>query len=249
MKALLGILCVYSFTLIGQTKKDDTVWIGNLNRIENPGAELNSDGYPEKWSSNYYNKGEESNWVSSYGAMSHEWNHGDKMLGLPKNSGNNYFRLTVTRNDEQRKINLHQTIRLDDVQSILKTDTVMASFKVSIGSVYYNPKNCSFADVKVLFKNANGKRLDSIYVRNTPADFRDLDAGTPEAEERGFSVMHEFKTFENGIRIPVEATIGEVIVYCEFPCNKSLNKEDDVSESENANTFFFDNFFLGFYKK
>ncbi|MEY4602917.1 MAG: hypothetical protein RIT43_209 [Bacteroidota bacterium] len=249
MKKLLVIFCAFSFALFGQTKKEETAWIGTQNRIENPGAESNSDGYPNKWNSDYYNRGEESNWVSNYGAMSHEWNHGDKMLGLPKNPGNNYFRLTVTRNDEQRKINLRQNILLDDVQSILKIDTVMASFKVSIGSVYYNPANCSFAEVKVLFKSANGKTLDSIYVRKTPAEFRDLDAGTPEAEERGFSVMHEFKTFENGMRVPVEATNAEVRVYCEFPCNKSVNEEDDASDSENANTFFFDNFFLGFYRK
>lgn len=85
-KVLFLILIGISITYLGQYQKDNPIWIGKSNRITNPGAE--------------------SNWVSPHGVTSHEWNHDDKKLGLPTNPGNNYFRLTVNKYEETRKINL-----------------------------------------------------------------------------------------------------------------------------------------------
>lgn len=231
-----------------QSDPQITKWIGKPNRIANPGAEANVSSKPNFWETDFPAAGE-SNWVSSYGTTSHEWNHGDKKLGIPANAENNYFRLSVNRNQENRKINIYQKIALNDLQPSLLKDTVMAVFRVFVGSGYNTPKNCSFAEIKVLFYNPTGKVVDSIYMKRAPNEFRDLDAGTPEAEERGFNVMHEFKGFAFTRMMRADITTARVEAYCEFPCNKHLTEEDEESEGENANTFFFDNFLLGFYQK
>jgi len=78
-------------------------WIGKTNWILNPGAEANSDQRPLQWITDFPDN-KENDWVSDYGRMSHEWNHGS-LKGLPSNPGNNYFRLTVNNEPKDRKIN------------------------------------------------------------------------------------------------------------------------------------------------
>lgn len=222
-------------------------WIGKPNRIINPGAESNNAGAPLYWKSDY-TLGAESNWVSEYGVTSHEWNHGTKKLGIPKSPGNNYFRLTVNKEEEHRKINLFQSVNLDDIQVVLNSDTVMAEFHVWIGSNYTTKSNCAFTEVKVLLYDSAGIVLDSIFVRKTPGEFRDLDAGTPDAEERGFNVMHEMLCSSFTRQVPRGTRQAFVKIQCEYPCAKHMN-DDAESQGEFSNTFFFDNISLGFYQK
>jgi len=198
------------------------------------------------WKSDF-TVGGESNWVSDYGRMSHEWNHGEKKLGLPVNPGNNYFRLTVSKHEEWRKLNLFQSISLSDLQNMPQQDTVMADFQFWSGVTYPTKTNCAFAEVKVLFKDASGKTLDSIYVKRIPGEFRDLDAGTPEAEERGFTVMHEMLLTKKTHQVPRQAQTALVHLQCSFPCAKFIGEEEDETEGELSNTFFFDNLSLGFF--
>ena len=249
MKTHLTLFTFFSaFCLFGQVKSNQIAWIGKSNRILNPGAEANSDGAPLLWKSDF-TVGGESNWVSDYGRMSHEWNHGEKKLGLPVNPGNNYFRLTVSKHEETRKLNLFQSISLSDLQNMPQQDTVMADFQFWSGVTYPTKTNCAFAEVKVLFKDASGKTIDSIYVKRIPGEFRDLDAGTPEAEERGFNVMHEMQFTQKTHQVPREAQTALVHLQCSFPCAKFIGEEEDETEGELSNTFFFDNLSLGFYKK
>jgi len=249
MKTHLTLFTFFSaFCLLGQVNSNQIAWIGKSNRILNPGAEANSDGAPLLWKSDF-TVGGESNWVSDYGRMSHEWNHGEKKLGLPVNPGNNYFRLTVSKHEETRKLNLFQSISLSDLQNMPQQDTVMADFQFWTGVTYPTKTNCAFAEVKVLFKDASGKSLDSIYVKRIPGEFRDLDAGTPEAEERGFNVMHEMLLTKKTHQVPRQAQTALVHLQCSFPCAKFIGEEEDETEGELSNTFFFDNLSLGFYKK
>jgi len=249
MKTHLTLFTFFSaFCLLGQVNSNQIAWIGKSNRILNPGAEANSDGAPLLWKSDF-TVGGESNWVSDYGRMSHEWNHGEKKLGLPVNPGNNYFRLTVSKHEETRKLNLFQSISLSDLQNMPQQDTVMADFQFWSGVTYPTKTNCAFAEVKVLFKDASGKSLDSIYVKRIPGEFRDLDAGTPEAEERGFNVMHEMLLTKKTHQVPRQAQTALVHLQCSFPCAKFIGEEEDETEGELSNTFFFDNLSLGFYKK
>jgi hypothetical protein len=234
--------------MVGQTKQENPSWIGKSNRILNPGAESNNDGAPLNWKSDF-SLGAESNWVSEYGVTSHEWNHGAKKLGLPNNPGNNYFRLTVNKNEETRKLNIFQSISLGDAQIALQKDTVMADFQFWSGITYPNKTNCALAEVKVFFKDVGGKTLDSIYVKRVPSEFRDLDEGTPEAEERGFNVMHEMVLTKKTHQVPRETQTALLHIQCEFPCAKFIDEEEDETEGELSNTFFFDNLSLGFYKK
>ncbi|MEY4141459.1 MAG: hypothetical protein RL110_830, partial [Bacteroidota bacterium] len=82
MKINLALLSVCSsLCFLLQAQSQQIAWIGKSNRILNPGAEANSDGAPLQWKSDF-TVGGESNWVSDYGRMSHEWNHGEKKLGL-----------------------------------------------------------------------------------------------------------------------------------------------------------------------
>ncbi|MEY5134214.1 MAG: hypothetical protein RLZZ198_2218 [Bacteroidota bacterium] len=231
-----------------QAQKQELNWVGKSNRIVNPGAESNSSGAPLLWKTDYA-RGSESNWVSEYGVTSHEWNHGAVKAGLPTQPGANYFRLTVDKYNETRKLNIYQSIRIDDLHATLLVDTVMANFSCWIGSTYTTKTNCSFAEVKVIFKDGSGNPLDSIYIKKTPGEFRDLDAGTPEAEERGFNVMHEMKQFSLWHELPKKSKEALVFVYCEYPCEKFIEESEEESEGEHANTFFFDNFSLGFIKK
>ena len=249
MKINLALLSVCSsLCFLLQAQSQQIAWIGKSNRILNPGAEANSDGAPLLWKSDF-TVGGESNWVSDYGRMSHEWNHGEKKLGLPLNPGNNYFRLTVSKHEETRKLNLFQSISLSDLQNMPQQDTVMADFQFWSGVTYPTKTNCAFAEVKVLFKDASGKTLDSIYVKRIPGEFRDLDAGTPEAEERGFNVMHEMLLTKKTHQVPRQAQTALVHLQCSFPCAKFIGEEEDETEGELSNTFFFDNLSLGFYKK
>ena len=249
MKINLALLSVCSsLCFLLQAQSQQIAWIGKSNRILNPGAEANSDGAPLLWKSDF-TVGGESNWVSDYGRMSHEWNHGEKKLGLPVNPGNNYFRLTVSKHEETRKLNLFQSISLSDLQNMPQQDTVMADFQFWSGVTYPTKTNCAFAEVKVLFKDASGKTLDSIYVKRIPGEFRDLDAGTPEAEERGFNVMHEMLLTKKTHQVPRQAQTALVHLQCSFPCAKFIGEEEDETEGELSNTFFFDNLSLGFYKK
>ena len=249
MKINLALLSVCSsLCFLLQAQSQQIAWIGKSNSILNPGAEANSDGTPLQWKSDF-TMGAESNWVSDYGRTSHEWNHGEKKLGLPTNPGNNYFRLTVNKYEETRKLNLFQSISLSDLQNALQNDTVIAQFQFWSGVTYPTKTNCAFAEVKVLFKDASGKTLDSIYVKRIPGEFRDLDAGTPEAEERGFNVMHEMLLTKKTHQVPREAQSALVHLQCSFPCAKFIGEEEDETEGELSNTFFFDNLSLGFYKK
>jgi hypothetical protein len=243
----ISLLLLFPLSLMSQKDKSNS-WIGNQNRILNPGAELNSEGQPLYWKSDYV-FGSESNWVSPYGVTSHEWNHGEKKLGLAPNSGNNYFRLTVTKHDETRKINLFQIIPLSDIQKRFLIDTIMAKFNFAVASNYNTKTNCSFTKVSLSFLDENGTSLDSINFKKIPSEFRDLDEGTTEAMERGFNVMHEFINQEKSVLVPKKTVSAKVEIYCEFPCNVNQNEENEEIESENSNTFFFDNFFLGFYVK
>ena len=247
MKINLALLSVCSsLCFLLQAQSQQIAWIGKSNRILNPGAEANSDGAPLLWKSDF-TVGGESNWVSDYGRMSHEWNHGEKKLGLPVNPGNNYFRLTVSKHEEWRKLNLFQSISLSDLQNMPQQDTVMADFQFWSGVTYPTKTNCAFAEVKVLFKDASGKTLDSIYVKRIPGEFRDLDAGTPEAEERGFTVMHEMLLTKKTHQVPRQAQTALVHLQCSFPCAKFIGEEEDETEGELSNTFFFDNLSLGFF--
>lgn len=245
---ILNFLLAMPLFLGAQNEEKIIKWIGKPNRINNPGAEANVSSKPNFWQTDFPAAGE-SNWVSSYGTTSHEWNHGDKKLGIPPNAENNYFRLSVTRNEENRKINIYQKISLSDLQAYLQKDTVVAVFRFYVGSGYNTPKNCSFAEIRTIFYNQTGIAVDSFYMKRTPNEFRDLDAGTPEAEERGFNVMHELKMYAFSRMMRPDIVIAKVEAYCEFPCNKHIMEEDEESEGENANTFFFDNFMLGFYQK
>lgn len=247
MKALFSIitLCI-SFYYFSQVASSSITWIGKANRIQNPGAESNAEGAPLHWKSDY-TLGAESNWVSDYGRMSHEWNHGEKKLGLPTNPGSNYFRLTVSKHEETRKLNLFQSISLSDLQNVLQKDTVIAQFQFWSGVTYPTKTNCAFAEVKVLFKDTIGKTLDSIYVKRVPGEFRDLDAGTPEAEERGFNVMHEMLFSLKTHQVPKGSQMAIVHLECAFPCAKFIGEEEDETEGELSNTFFFDNLALGFF--
>lgn len=247
MKFLFTSLIFIPFLSFSQNKPL-IPWIGKPNRIANPGAEANNSGAPLNWKSDYA-IGAESNWVSEYGVTSHEWNHGNKKLGIPKNPGNNYFRLTVSREQESRKLNLFQTMNLEDIQVALNSDTVIADFQVWIGSNYTTKTNCSYTEVKVLFSDASGKLLDSIFVKRVPGEFKDLDAGTPEAEERGFNVMHEMQRSAIAKQVPKGTIKAVVKVHCEYPCNKHEREDEEESQGEFSNTFFFDNFSLGFYQK
>jgi len=244
---IFSVVCI-SMAMNFQAQKQELNWVGKSNRIVNPGAESNSSGAPLHWKTDYA-RGSESNWVSEYGVTSHEWNHGAVKAGLPTQPGANYFRLTVDKYNETRKLNIYQSIRIDDLHATLLVDTVMANFSCWIGSTYTTKTNCSFAEVKVIFKDGSGKPLDSIYIKKTPGEFRDLDAGTPEAEERGFNVMHEMKQFSLWHELPKNSKEALVFVYCEYPCEKFIEESEEESEGEHANTFFFDNFSLGFIKK
>ena len=247
MKILFFTLLI-SMQAFAQKNYPPLQWLGKPNRITNPGAEANSEGAPLHWKSSF-SLGAESNWVSAYGVTSHEWNHGEKKLGLPTNPGNNYFRLTVNKYDETRKLNVFQIINLDDIQNVLQADTVIADFQSWIGVAYPVPSNCAYTEVKVLFKDLSGKDLDSIYIKRTPGEFRDLDAGTPAAEERGFNVMHELLLSKATKQVPKVTKQALVKIHCEYPCAKFKGEEQDETEAELSNTFFFDNISLGFYKK
>jgi len=246
-KFIFFVFCI-SIAMSFHAQKQEFNWVGKSNRIVNSGAESNSSGAPLHWKTDYA-RGSESNWVSEYGVTSHEWNHGAVKAGLPAQPGANYFRLTVDKYNETRKLNIYQSLRIDDLHATLLADTVMANFSCWIGSTYTTKTNCSFAEVKVIFKDGSGKPLDSIYIKKTPGEFRDLDAGTPEAEERGFNIMHEMKQFSLWHELPKNSKEALVFVYCEYPCEKFIEESEEESEGEHANTFFFDNFSLGFIKK
>lgn len=237
------LILIYAFYLpyiaIAQVKSPTIKWIGKSNRISNPGAESNDDLLPLLWKSDFQNW--EAHLISGYGVTSHEWNHGQKK-GIPANSGNNYFRLTVNEVEETRKFNLFQSISLSDLRNSLQNDTVFADFQFWSGVVYPNKSNCAFAEIKVIFKDMSDKSIDSIYVKRVPGEFRDLDAGTPEAEERGFNVMHEMLLTKKIHQVPKRAQSAVVHFQCEFPCGKV-----EESEEQDFNIFFFDNFSLGFY--
>lgn len=250
MKQLLILTVFIPAFCFGQAKK--TLWIAAQNRLLNPGAEQNDSNLPKQWKTDYYKDTMEyeSNWVSAYGVTAHEWNHGSKPLGLAANSGNNYFRLTVSNALETRKINLYQTVNLRDLKAFLIKDTVMAHFSVAVASYDYSERNCSFAEITVLFLNASGAVLDSIYLKKVPKEFNDLDANSQEAVDRGFSVMHEFQVLNKTIEVPKGTESAKVLVYCEYPCSVNLSKDlEDNNEGAMSNTFYFDNFQLGFYQK
>jgi hypothetical protein len=244
----LWLLAGLPAMMIAQTKEKSPEWIGKVNRIANPGAEANSEGKPLAWQTDFATAGE-SNWVSPYGVTSHEWTHGEKKLGLPPNPGNNYFRLSVNRNQEMRILNIYQKIPLSDLQPVLAKDTVIATFRVDVASNYNTPKNCSFALIRVLFYDQAGSVIDSFQVKRILSEFRDLDAGTPDAVDRGFNVMHEFKPFTASGMLSPKVVYARVEARCEFPCSKHVKEDEEETEGELANTFFFDNFSLGFYRK
>ena len=122
-KLLLIVFVSISIVCVGQ--KENPIWLGKSNRILNPGAELNSEGAPLLWKTDF-SVGAESNWVSPYGVTSHEWNHGEKKLGLPTNPGNNYFRLTVNKYEETRKINLFQIFLMAVILLLILVSVLVA---------------------------------------------------------------------------------------------------------------------------
>lgn len=94
-----------------------------------------------------------------------------------------------------------------------------------------------------------GKAIDSMYLKKTPGEFKDVDARTLEVEERGFNVMHELLLSEISKEVPKGTKQMLVKIQCEFPCAKFKEENQDETESELSNIFFFDNISLGFYKK
>lgn len=242
----LILICAFHlpYIAIAQVKSPTIKWIGKSNRISNPGAESNGDLLPLLWKSDFQNW--EAHLISGYGVTSHEWNHGQKK-GIPANSGNNYFRLTVNQVEETRKFNLFQSISLSDLRNSLQNDTVFADFQFWSGVNYPDKSDCAYAEVKVIFKDMSNKSLDSVYVKRVPGEFRDLDAGTQEAEERGFNVMHEMLLTKKTHQVPKEAHLAVVHMQCVFPCTKFKSEDDVETEGEFSNTFFFDNFSLGFF--
>lgn len=136
---------------------------------------------------------------------------------------------------------------MSDLQSSLQNDTVFANFQFWSGVAYPSKSNCAYTEIKVLFKDASNKTLDSICVKRVSGEFRDLDAGTAEAEERGFNVMHEMLFTKKTHQVPRGAYSALVQLQCVFPCAKFKGEEEDETEGEYSNTFFFDNFSLGFF--
>jgi hypothetical protein len=231
-----------SFTQI----KENVQWLGKSNRILNPGAEANDNAIPLYWKTDFPNNGE-TNWVSPYGVTSHEWNSGSKPLGLPSNAGMNYFRLTVNNHEGIRKVNLYQDVFLTDLKLPSVKDSVIAVFSCQVASNSYLAENCSFAKIRLYYSDEKENIVDSLSFHRVPAQFKDVDADSPESIERGFSVMHEFQTLKDTRILHSEAMKVRVELYCEFPCY--VKSEDDQGPEIYANTFFFDNITLGFFKK
>lgn len=245
MKLMFAIFLTISLPIFAQQSKS-IEWLIKPNWILNPGAESNDNSLPKNWKTDFPGGGE-SNWVSPYGVTSHEWNSGNRMLGLPPNAGNNYFRLNVNNESHLRRINLYQEFSIADLTSILLEDTVMATFSCQIASNEFTAENCSYSKVKVTYTDDQKSILDSIIFHRAPSQFRDLDANSAESTERGFSVMHEFQPINSSHQVPLKAKNVRVELYVEFPC--FVKTEEDESPLNYSNTFFFDNVSLGFYKK
>jgi hypothetical protein len=246
MKKFLFVVFFINVSVVLSQASKSPQWLIKSNWILNPGAEANDNSIPLKWKTDFKESGE-SNWVSAYGVTSHEWNSGGKMLGLPESAGNNYFRLTVNNHDGNRKINLYQEIALSEIQNYLTKDTVMASFSCQIASNSFLPENCSFSEVRLIYLDDSKQIVDSLIFRRVPSEFKDLDANSQETIDRGFSVMHEFKALSSNHQVNSKARNLRLEIYAEFPCY--VKNEDDETPFNYSNTFFFDNLFLGFYKK
>lgn len=227
-------------------QKDKLIWIGSENRIQNPGAESNIDALPLFWKTD--NKEIADNDFSSvYGVTSHEWNSGSKMLGLPKNCGNNYLRINVSNETSKNKVNLYQDIDLVDLKKSLSEDTIIAFFSAEIASNSYDPENCSFTELRLIVFYNNTKVTDTIKFKKVPAEFKDLDVTDPSSIERGFSVMHQFQKQQHSFIVKPQTIKIRMELYAEYPC-KPKHEEDD-NEFIGTNTFYFDNLSLGFYKQ
>jgi hypothetical protein len=244
-KTLLFISLILIYSNLLAQQKEKISWIGNQNRIQNPGAEANIDNLPSFWKTDN-NEVATNDFSSEYGVTSHEWNSGTTMLGLPKNCGKNYFRIHVNNETSKNKVNLYQEIDLADLKKVLSEDTVMAVFSAEIASNSYQPENCSFAELRLVLFHYNSKS-DTLKYKKIPAEFKDLDVNDPNSIERGFSVMHQFQRIQQSFALSPDIRKIKIELYAEYPC-KPKNEEDD-SEYVGSNTFFFDNLSLGFYRQ
>jgi hypothetical protein len=246
MKFFLGMFFSLGFLVIlSQDEISKVEWIGKRNRLENPGAESISGNFPISWKTNFIDSGESDFW-STYGVTSHEWNSNEEIIGLPQNAGSNYFRIMVNRTYEKRESNLYQIINIDDLSNQDGEYKFIAVLSGNIAANYYTKTNCAIAELKMLFLNSEGIAIDSLKIEKKAQEFRDLDANSELSLERGFSVMHEFIPVQEMMQIPMDSKKIKVELYCYFPCN--LNQES-VHEEENFNVFYFDNIALGFFRK
>jgi len=62
-------------------------------------------------------------------------------------------------------------------------------------------------------------------------------------------VMHELLLSKATTQVPKGTKQALVKINCEYPCAKFKGEEQDETEAELSNTFFFDNISLGFYRK
>jgi hypothetical protein len=244
MKLMFVVFFTVSLPIFAQ-QSNLIEWLIKPNWILNPGAEANADQKPLQWKTDFPNNSE-NDWVSDYGRMSHEWNHGS-LKGLPPNPGNNYFRLTVNNESADRKINIYQEFPLSDIAKVQNEDMVVAVFSGQIASHNVQKSNCTFSDIKLIFFDAQKKIIDSTIIHKVPTDFRNIDEESTSDEERGNSVLHEFQAFSQSKEVPKNAVKVRVELYCEFPC--FIKNEDEEGEGSVFNTFFFDNLVLGFYRK
>ncbi len=178
--------------------------------------------------------------------MSHEWNHG-LLKGLPTNPGNNYFRLSINNESRDRKVNIYQDFLLANISKDLAEDTILFVFSGQVASYYTQKENCTFTDIKLIFYNESNKVIDSSIIRKTPVDFRYIEEEGVDEADKGHSALHEFQSFSNSKEVPKTANKVRVELYCEFPC--FVKNAEDESEGSVFNTFFFDNLYLGFYRK
>jgi hypothetical protein len=222
-----------------------TQWLVKNNWLLNPGAEANSDQKPQQWKTDFPGNSE-NDWVSDYGRMSHEWNHGS-LKGLPPSPGNNYFRFTVNNEPRDRKVNIYQEFSLTNISKDLAQDTVLFVFSGQVASHYTLKENCTYTAIKLLFYNEANEVIDSSIIRKTPADFRYIEEEGVDEADKGHSALHEFQPFRSSKEVPKTTHKVRIELYCEFPC--FVKNEEDESEGSVFNTFFFDNLYLGFYRK
>ncbi|MFM7770915.1 MAG: hypothetical protein ACKO8Q_10200 [Bacteroidota bacterium] len=242
---LIGLFSLSTAVVFSQADLSKVTWVGKKNLIVNPGGESISGNFPSSWKTDFPDSGESDFW-STYGVTSHEWSSNEKIIGLPANAGNNYFRIMVNRTEEKRESNLYQIIKIDDLLIQANGAELTAVMSGNIAANYYSKGNCATVELKISFLNSDDVVLDSLIVKKKSQEFRDLDEKSELSIERGFSVMHEFIPVQESRVISKGTKKIKVEMYCLFPCNWSQESEH---EEDNFNVFFFDNLSLGVYKK